>query len=65
MCIQLHGVERCRLAMDPFLGLGHTALACMELGIDFVGFELDPTYFQEACRAIEQTAKGPRQAELF
>jgi len=65
MCIQLHGVERCRLVMDPFLGLGHTALACMELGIDFVGFELDPTYFQEACRAIEQTAKGPRQAELF
>ena len=65
MCIQLHGLERCRLAMDPFLGLGHTALACVELGVDFVGFELDPAYFAEACRAIARAAKGPRQGTLF
>jgi len=51
--------------MDPFLGLGHTALACLELGIDFIGFEIDPTYYQQACRAIEQAAIEPRQRELF
>lgn len=58
MCVKLHGVERARLALDPFMGLGHTALACVELGVDFVGFELDPDYFDHACRAVEAAAGG-------
>ena len=53
------------MVMDPFLGLGHTALACVELGVDFVGFEIDPAYFAEACKAIERAARGPRQGTLF
>jgi site-specific DNA-methyltransferase (adenine-specific) len=52
MCIQLHGACRTRLVLDPFLGIGHTALACLELGMDFVGFEIDADYFTEAKRAI-------------
>ena len=39
--------------MDPFLGLGHSALACKALGLPFVGFELDADYFSEARRLIE------------
>jgi len=54
MCIQLHGVERTRLVLDPFLGLGHTALAARELGVDFAGFEIDPEYFAEAGRLLER-----------
>lgn len=54
MCIELHGVERTRLVLDPFLGLGHTALACRELGVDFAGFEIDPDYFAAAGRLLEQ-----------
>jgi len=56
MCVRLHGVEKTRLVLDPFLGLGHTALACLEAGVDFAGFELDPEYFSYACRAIEARA---------
>ncbi len=52
MCIQLHGVEKTRLVLDPFLGIGHTALACVELGVDFVGFEIDPDYIAEARRLL-------------
>jgi site-specific DNA-methyltransferase (adenine-specific) len=52
-CIRLHGLERTRLVLDPFLGLGHTALACRDLGVDFVGFEIDPHYFAAACRALK------------
>jgi DNA modification methylase len=42
--------------MDPFLGLGSTAVAAAELGLDFVGIEMDEHYLQEAitrvrCRA--------------
>jgi site-specific DNA-methyltransferase (adenine-specific) len=48
MCIRLHGRERVKLVADPFLGLGSTALACVGLGVDFVGFELDEAYLKEA-----------------
>ncbi len=48
MCVRLHGRERTRLVADPFLGLGSTALACVDLGVNFVGFELDESYLREA-----------------
>jgi site-specific DNA-methyltransferase (adenine-specific) len=48
MCLKLHGVERVRLACDPFLGLGSSALACADLRLPFVGFELDEQYFTAA-----------------
>lgn len=48
MCIQLHGLKRTQRVLDPFMGIGHTALACKELGVDFVGFEIDAAYFAHA-----------------
>ena len=54
MCIQLHGLKKARLVVDPFLGIGHTAAACLELGIDFVGFEIDPAYYSAAKRLIRK-----------
>ena len=56
MCILLHGLKRTRLVLDPFLGIGHTALACVELGVDLVGFEIDRAYFAQARRAIKSGA---------
>jgi site-specific DNA-methyltransferase (adenine-specific) len=47
-CLRLHGVSRLRVAMDPFAGLGSTAVACARLGIDFVGADIDETYLAEA-----------------
>jgi len=44
MCIRDHGVERARLVLDPFMGIGATAVACVRLGIPFIGFEIDPEY---------------------
>lgn len=52
MCIELHGVNQCNLVMDPFMGLGSTALACASLGVNFVGFEIDEFYFTESCVRI-------------
>lgn len=54
MCIQLHGVANTRLVLEPFMGIGSTALACIDLGIDCTGFELDPGYFAEARRFITE-----------
>jgi len=56
-CLRLHGVSRLGLVMDPFLGLGSAAIACAELGVNFVGIELDEHYLQEA---IERTRRALR-----
>jgi site-specific DNA-methyltransferase (adenine-specific) len=47
-CIRLHGVSRTRTVLDPFLGLGSTAVAAARLRVGFVGIELDEHYLQEA-----------------
>jgi site-specific DNA-methyltransferase (adenine-specific) len=51
-CLRLHGLHRIRLVMDPFMGLGSTALACRELQVACVGFEIDPDYRAEALRRL-------------
>ena len=52
MCLRLHGLERISMVMDPFLGLGNTALACRDLGLDVIGIEVDAAYYDEAVRAL-------------
>ena len=47
-CIRLHGIRRNTLVYDPFMGVGSTALACLRLGIDFIGTEIDPQYIKVA-----------------
>ncbi len=56
MCLKLHGLARCRRALDPFLGLGATAVACARLGVDFTGFEIDEAYWREAVERVRQSA---------
>ncbi len=52
MCLRLHGLDRLAVVADPFMGLGSTAVACAQLGISFVGIEMDEGYLGEA---IERT----------
>lgn len=44
--------------LDPFMGSGTTAVACLNLGRPFVGIEIVPEYFEISCeraiRAVEQ-----------
>src|SRR3954467_881742 len=56
-CFKLHGPSRVRTAMDPFLGLGSSAVAAAELGLNFIGIEMDEHYLAEA---IERTRERVR-----
>src|SRR5947208_5997 len=47
-CLRLHGLSRIGLAMDPFAGLGSTAIACARLGIEFIGADIDRAYLDVA-----------------
>jgi len=48
------------LILDPFMGSGTTGVACANLGRKFIGIELEPKYFDIACRRIETAYKQPR-----
>ena len=52
MCLQLHGVERTGLVLDPFIGIGNTAVACAELGLNCVGFEIENDYCAQAAQFV-------------
>jgi site-specific DNA-methyltransferase (adenine-specific) len=45
--------------LDPFMGSGTTGVACAKLGRKFIGIEIEPKYFDIACRRIEQAYKQP------
>jgi len=49
-CIRLHGKRGC-VVMDPFLGIGHSAVAakqCSDLVDEFYGFDIDEDYVKVA-----------------
>ena len=48
--------------LDPFMGSGTTGVACAKLGRRFIGIEIDPGYFEIACRRIDEAY---RQRDLF
>lgn len=45
--------------LDPFMGSGTTGVAAVKLGRKFIGIEIDPRYFDIACRRIEDAARQP------
>lgn len=50
-CIKLHGSDRVCTMLDPFLGIGNSAVAAKRCRVKkFIGFEIDETYLAEARR---------------
>jgi site-specific DNA-methyltransferase (adenine-specific) len=47
---------------DPFMGSGTTGCAAATLGRKFIGIEIEPKYFDIACKRIEE---AQRQGDLF
>ena len=59
--IDMHSQEG-QTVLDPFMGSGTTAVACIKEKRHFIGFELNKDYFDKACRRIDAVQ---RQLTLF
>ena len=52
-CIRLHGLKKNLTMLDPFLGIGNSAVAAQRCGVKkFIGFEIDEKYLTEARRRL-------------
>ena len=54
LCIRLHGLEKDMVVYDPFMGIGTTALACIRLGVNYIGTEIDLEYIKVALEDIQR-----------
>jgi len=48
--------------LDPFMGSGTTAIACINTNRNYIGFELDKTYYE---KSLERISNHTTQTELF
>lgn len=52
-------IPKARTVLDPFMGSGTTGVACAKLGRKFTGIEIDPGYFEIACKRIRDAYAEP------
>jgi site-specific DNA-methyltransferase (adenine-specific) len=51
--------DGCETILDPFMGSGTTGVAAVKLGRKFIGIELEPKYFDTACKRIQAALDAP------
>lgn len=61
-CIERAKVPAGGVILDPYLGSGSTGVAAVQMRHPFVGIEIEPRYFDVACRRI---AEAQRQGDMF
>lgn len=52
-------VPNAKTILDPFMGSGTTGVAAVKLGRKFIGIEIEPRYFDIACKRISDALKQP------
>lgn len=58
-CIDQAKVPDGSLILDPYMGCGSTGVAAKHRGHPFIGIEIEPRYFDVACRRIEAAQRQP------
>jgi site-specific DNA-methyltransferase (adenine-specific) len=61
LMVELVGLftNRDNIVADPFMGSGTTGVACVKLGRKFIGIEIEPKYFDIACKRIQKAYDEP------
>lgn len=57
--------DGCASVLDPFMGSGTTGKVCKRLGLDFIGYEIDPVNYQIAVEQINGQVRNSTQPSLF
>jgi len=52
------GVPKGATVLDPYMGSGTTAIACIRLGMNFIGIERDAAHYKTACDRIAHELDG-------
>ncbi|MGB1889676.1 MAG: DNA methyltransferase, partial [Akkermansiaceae bacterium] len=61
-CIRIHGLRRTKHLLDPFIGIGTSALAAQRMKIEkFTGFDIDDEYLQIARERLDIDAADSSQ----
>lgn len=55
--LKIHSNQE-QLILDPFMGSGTTGIACLNLNRNFIGIELDPTYYNIAKTRIKNHSQN-------
>ncbi len=63
-CIKLHGTARTHLVVDPFVGIGASAVAAARLRLSFVGFDLDREYLNVAVERVRAELRAGKATQL-
>jgi site-specific DNA-methyltransferase (adenine-specific) len=61
-CIEQAKVPPGGTILDPYMGSGSTGVAAVQMRHPFIGIEIEPRYFDIACRRIEE---AQRQGDMF
>ena len=59
-CFDVCKIDEDATVLDCFMGSGTTGVACVQTGRNFIGIEIDPTYFAIAEKRIAEAQKQPR-----
>lgn len=64
-CFKIHGIEPGMRALDPFVGIGHSALAAWECCVsEFIGTDIDESYLAIARENLERAQTLPAAVEF-
>lgn len=53
------------MVLSPFGGIGSEGYQAIKMGREYVGIELKPSYFREACRNLAAAERERAQDTLF
>lgn len=53
-------LDKPKAIADPFMGSGTTGVACVDMGLRFIGIERERVYFDIACERIENAYRQQR-----
>ncbi len=63
-CVRLHGLPRVGRIVDPFVGIGATAVAAARLGVTATGFDVDREYLRVAAERVRREVRSRKRSPM-